>query len=53
MPARAAPILHRDLWYTVWPFSSHTCHTREISESRFPTDLLVYRSAIYPQGRTF
>ena len=26
-----APILHRDLWPTVWPFSSHNCHTREIS----------------------
>ena len=45
-----APILHRGLWPTVWPFSSHNCHTREIL---FPSDLLVYRSAIYPQGRTF
>ena len=37
-----------------WPFSSHNCHTRAISVNNiFPTDLLVYRSAIYPQGRTF
>ena len=38
-----------------WPFSSHNCHRRKISESRFifSTELLLYRSAIYPQWKTF
>ena len=38
-----------------WPFSSHNCHTREIGVNMlvFPTDLLVYRSAIYPLWKTF
>ena len=35
-----------------WPFSSHNCHKRAVMEI-FSTDLLVYRSAINPQGRTF
>ena len=46
-----APILHRDLWPNVGPFSSHNCHMGD--SSVIPTDLLVYRSAIYSQGRTF
>ena len=25
-----------------WPFSSHNCHTREITGNRFSTELLVY-----------
>ena len=36
-----------------WPFSSHNCHTRDITVNIFPTELLVYRSAIYPQWKTF
>ena len=35
-----------------WPFSSHNCHMREIGVNIFPTDL-VYRSAIYPQWKTY
>ena len=50
----AAHILDRDLWPTV----GHLVHTiatrgRLVRMDVFPTDLLVYRSAIYPQGRTF
>ena len=45
-----APILHRDLWPNVGPFSSHNCHMGD--SSVIPTDLLVYCSAIYSQGRT-
>ena len=33
-----------------WPFS---CHTREITGNIFSSELLVYRSAIYPQWKTF
>ena len=36
-----------------WPFSSHICHMRGFTVNRFPTTLLAYRSAIYPQGMTF
>ena len=48
-----APILHRDLWPTV----CHLVHTiatqRGFNGSKFPTDLIVYRSAIYRQWRIF
>ena len=48
-----APILHRDLW----PDVGHLVHTiaarAGFTGSIFPTTLLVYHSAIYPQGMTF
>ena len=34
-----------------WPFSSHNCHTSEISVI-FSTEHLVYLSAIHPQWKT-
>ena len=47
-----APILHRDLW----PSVVHLVHTIATQGgcigSIFPTNLLVYHSAIYPQGKT-
>ena len=48
------PILDRDLWPTV----CHLVHTiatqgRLVLIDIFPTDLLVYRSAISPQWKTF
>ena len=47
-----APILHRDLWSTVGHLV-HTIATQGRLVLIFPTDLLVYRSAIYPQWKTF
>ena len=48
-----APILHRDLW----PSVVHLVHTIATQGgcigSIFPTNLLVYCGAIYPQGKTF
>ena len=46
-----APILHMDSWRTV----GHLVHTMATRGRlvKFSTDFLVYRSAIYPQGRTF
>ena len=49
---KPAPILDKDLWPTVGHLV-HNCHTREITVNIFPTELLVYRSAIYPQWKTF
>ena len=42
-------------WYIVGAFSSLKWHTMglEWQYCIFPTTLLVYRSAIYPQGMTF
>ena len=49
----SAPILHRDLWPTV----GHLVHTIPTQwschGSKFPTTLLLYRSAVYPQGMAF
>ena len=46
-----APILHKGLWPTV----SHLVHTntaRGACTGIFPTTLLAYCSATYPQGMT-
>ena len=49
-----APILDRDLWPTVG-YLVHTNATqgRLVWKDIFHTNLLVYHSAIYPQGRIF
>ena len=49
-----APILHWDLWPTVGHLV-HTIATQRgfYNESKFPTTLLVYSSAIYLQGMIF
>ena len=46
---KPAPIIDRDCC----PFSSHNCHTREITGNVVSSELLVYRSAIYPQWKIF
>ena len=48
-----APILHEGLWFNV----GHLVHTDathggSTDSNIFPTTLLVYRRAIYPQGMT-
>ena len=50
---KSAPILDRDLW----PIVGHLVHAiatrgRLVLMDVFPTELLVYRSAIYPQWKT-
>ena len=47
-----APTLDRGLWPTVGHLV-HTIATRGRLVLIDPTDLLVYRSAIYPQWKTF
>ena len=47
-----APILHRDLWPTAGNLV-HTIATRGDLLWIFPSTLLAYRSAIYPQGMKF
>ena len=47
----------KGLWspriFNLWPTVGHLVHTRWIVLTViFPTTLLVYRSAIYPQGMT-
>ena len=49
-----APILHWDLWPTVGHLVLTIATQRGFyNESKFPTTLLVYSSAIYLQGMTF
>ena len=49
---KPATILVRDLWPTVGHLV-HTIATRGRLVLIFPTELLVYRSTIYPQWKTF
>ena len=48
MPAPLLDTVDRDLWPTVGHLV-HTIATRGRLVLTFPTDLLVYRSAIYPR----